>query len=60
MKYVCELCGYVYDQKEGTAFADLPGDFTCPECGAEKEAFIQAQSGAAHSTGSTSRYDSQR
>ena len=59
MKYVCELCGFVYDQAKGTPFADLPADYTCPECGAEKEAFIQAENGTAQSTGTT-RYDSQR
>ena len=48
MKYVCELCGYVYDELAGnlrsgivpgTAFSDLPQDFECPGCGYEKEAF---------------------
>jgi len=47
-KYVCSVCGYVYDPKEGdpdngvdvgTAFADLPDDWTCPVCGAEKNQF---------------------
>ena len=41
-------CGYVYDPAEGdvehgvdpgTAFADLPDDWVCPKCGAEKEYF---------------------
>ena len=40
MKYVCVLCGYVYDEEaEGVKFADLPDDWTCPLCGAGKEDF---------------------
>lgn len=47
-KYVCTPCGYIYDPAvgdpdngyaAGTAFADLPEDWCCPECGAEKEYF---------------------
>ena len=50
MKYVCTLCGYVYDEDEGspdagiapgTRFADLPESFTCPLCGAGKDMFEQ-------------------
>ena len=46
-KYECP-CGYVYDPKEGdpangveagTKFKDLPDDWVCPKCGAEKEFF---------------------
>ena len=44
MKYVCVLCGYVYDEEaEGVKFADLPGDWTCPLCGAGKEDFEPQQ-----------------
>ena len=40
MKYVCSICGYVYDEaSEGTAFAQLPDDWTCPLCRAPKSAF---------------------
>jgi len=48
MKYVCDICGYVYDPAEGdpdngipagTLFEDLPDDWVCPECGAGKEDF---------------------
>ena len=40
MKYVCSICGYVYDElAEGTAFADLPEDWACPLCRAPKSAF---------------------
>jgi len=47
-KYVCTLCGYIYDPEQGipeegiapgTAFEDLPDDFVCPICGAGKEEF---------------------
>ncbi|MBI9108612.1 MAG: rubredoxin [Spirochaetales bacterium] len=47
-KYVCDVCGYVYDPEEGdpdngvdagTAFADLPEDWVCPLCGAAKDDF---------------------
>lgn len=47
-KYVCELCGYEYDPKAGdpengiepgTDFEDLPEDWACPLCGAEKDDF---------------------
>ena len=45
MKYVCDVCGWVYDQEKGdpdsgipagTLFADLPSDWVCPECGVDK------------------------
>lgn len=47
-KYVCTVCGYTYDPTvgdpdsdiaPGTAFADLPEDWSCPVCGASKEDF---------------------
>ena len=47
-KYVCTVCGYVYDPAvgdpengiaAGTAFEDLPDDWGCPVCGAEKDQF---------------------
>jgi rubredoxin len=47
-KYVCGMCGYVYDPAEGdpdagiakgVAFADLPADWVCPICGAGKDEF---------------------
>jgi len=40
-KYVCDVCGYVYDPAEydGVAFADLPEDWECPLCGARKDQF---------------------
>ena len=45
MKYVCEVCGWVYDETAGlpeagiapgTKFEDLPEDFVCPLCGVGK------------------------
>lgn len=40
MKYVCQICGYVYDDaKEKVPFADLPDDWKCPLCGAAKSDF---------------------
>ena len=54
MKYVCVLCGYVYDPvvgdpdngiDAGTDFEDLPEDWTCPLCGATKEDFEGDMSG---------------
>ena len=47
-KWVCTLCGYVYDPeigdpdngiKPGTKFEDLPADWVCPQCGASKDDF---------------------
>ncbi len=48
MKYVCDVCGYIYDPADGdpdngvdagTEFKDLPEDWVCPLCGAEKSDF---------------------
>jgi rubredoxin len=47
-KYVCGVCGYVYDPAKGdsegnipagTPFEKLPEDWTCPVCGAAKSEF---------------------
>lgn len=47
-KYVCTICGYVYDPQKGdpdsgiapgTAFEDIPDDWVCPICGAKKDSF---------------------
>jgi flavin reductase (DIM6/NTAB) family NADH-FMN oxidoreductase RutF/rubredoxin len=46
--YECEVCGYIYDPAEGdpengippcTKFEDLPDDWICPVCDADKSAF---------------------
>jgi len=48
MKYVCDVCGYIYDETAGdqendiaagTKWDELPEDFVCPLCAAEKEMF---------------------
>lgn len=46
--YVCGRCGYIYDPKKGdkkgkippgVSFEDLPEDWVCPLCGANKKIF---------------------
>ena len=48
MRYVCIVCGYVYDPKDGdpdggiapgTAVEDIPDSWVCPMCGVGKEDF---------------------
>lgn len=43
-KYVCSICGYVYDPAEhdGVAFEDLPEDWKCPRCRQGKAKFNKA------------------
>ena len=43
-KYVCSICGYVYDPAEhdGVAFEELPDDWKCPRCKKPKEKFNRA------------------
>ena len=43
-KYVCKICGWVYDPAEhdNVAFEALPDDWTCPVCGVGKEHFEEA------------------
>ena len=43
-KYVCSVCGYVYDPAEhdDVAFEDLPDDWTCPRCKKPKDKFNPA------------------
>jgi rubredoxin len=47
-RYVCSVCGYVYDPDvgdpdngipAGTSFEDVPDDWACPVCGASKDDF---------------------
>ncbi|MEG1641789.1 MAG: rubredoxin [Synergistaceae bacterium] len=42
-KYVCTVCGYIYNPEEGAphviSFEDLPDDWSCPVCGVGKEMF---------------------
>ncbi|MCR5774116.1 MAG: rubredoxin [Lachnospiraceae bacterium] len=40
MRYVCQICGYVYDdEKEQVPFEQLPDSWKCPLCGASKSDF---------------------
>lgn len=50
-KYVCTVCGYIYDPAEGdpdngvapgTAWQEVPEDWTCPECFVGKDEFEEA------------------
>ena len=50
-RYVCNGCGYEYDPavgdpegdvRPGTLFEALPEEWTCPDCGGEKNGFIEA------------------
>jgi rubredoxin len=47
-KYVCNVCGYVYDPEAGcpeanipagTPFEELPESWVCPLCGVDKTNF---------------------
>ena len=47
-KYICDVCGWIYDPEvgdpeggiaPGTAFEDIPDDWVCPLCGVGKEDF---------------------
>ena len=48
MKYVCTVCGYVYEGEvgdpdngiaAGTKWEDVPEDYLCPLCGVGKDMF---------------------
>ena len=52
MKYVCDVCGWEYDEAlgdpengiaPGTKFEDLPEGFECPVCGVGKDQFSKAE-----------------
>ncbi len=47
-QYICEVCGYIYDPEQGdpdsdiqlgTPFEEIPEDWSCPQCGADKSQF---------------------
>ena len=47
-KYMCIVCGYIYDEAigdvehglaPGTKWEDIPDSFTCPDCGVGKADF---------------------
>ena len=51
MKYACPICGWIYDESEGspdngiavgTPWAEVPADFVCPICGVSKDEFTPA------------------
>ncbi len=51
-KYVCVVCGYVYDPavgdpdngvKPGTKFEDIPDTWVCPDCGVGKDQFDKVE-----------------
>lgn len=48
MRYVCDICSYIYDPDlgdpaqdidPGTPFEDLPDDWVCPVCGVGADQF---------------------
>ena len=48
MKYICEVCGYIYDEEmgdpdngiaPGTPWKNVPDDYLCPLCMVGKEFF---------------------
>ncbi|MFR1260204.1 MAG: rubredoxin [Oscillospiraceae bacterium] len=52
MKYVCDICGYVYDPElgdpdngvaPGTPWEEVPEDWTCPLCGVGKDQFSEEE-----------------
>ena len=51
-KYVCDVCGYIYDEaagdpdngiEPGTKWEDVPEDFLCPLCGVGKDQFSETE-----------------
>ena len=51
MKYICDVCGWEYDEEKGypeggiapgTKWEELPEDFTCPLCSVGKDQFSEA------------------
>lgn len=62
----CSVCGYLYDENAGipsagipakTTFADLPGSWTCPVCGASKSAFAPVAGDEVHDRSATTVSD---
>lgn len=48
----CTICGWIYDESKGapedgiaagTAWADVPTDWCCPECGVAKVDFMMVE-----------------
>jgi rubredoxin len=51
-RWECQQCGFIYDEAEGwpeedippgTTWADIPDDWTCPDCGAAKADFTMLE-----------------
>ena len=51
-KWQCMACDYIYDEElgdeeeglaPGTRWEDIPDDWYCPDCGAEKEMFMEME-----------------
>lgn len=51
-KYRCTVCGYIYDEEKGypdgniaagTKWEDVPEDFRCPRCKADKYSFEEVK-----------------
>lgn len=51
-KWQCDVCGWVYDEAlgcpeegiaPGTAWADVPEDWVCPDCGEAKSEFVMVE-----------------
>lgn len=47
-KYMCVICGFIYDEAQGrpedgiapgTPWEDVPDTWCCPDCGASKDDF---------------------
>jgi len=50
--FACPVCGYVYDEEQGnpregfppgTAWADVPDDWACPDCGVRDKIDFEAR-----------------
>lgn len=50
--YICMICGWVYNEAEGrpedgippgTAWSDVPEDWTCPDCNVTKSDFVMVE-----------------
>jgi rubredoxin len=68
-KYVCTVCGYVYDPEQGdpdngvnpgTKWEDVPDDWECPVCGASKNDFEKESKHAVSRAGGAGRFKSSR
>lgn len=53
-KYMCVVCGFIYDEAEGfpddgiepgTRWEDVPDTWTCPDCGVTKDDFEMIEFG---------------